>query len=97
MVITIIVLSLFLIVSLFLIRNSIKIIKKQEQINNDLFEEKELYKNQIIDFSELIRQSSIRLIEIDKRGAYSSDDEIGWFFNQIKTIQDKLNNFIPKN
>ena len=59
-------------------------------------EETELYKNYILGLSEVIEKSKIRLEEIDKRGAYSSDDEIGWFFNQVKSIQNQLNNFIPK-
>lgn len=45
-------------------------------------------------FSELIKQSAIKLKEIDERGSFESDDEIGWFFEGIKQIQNKLNNFI---
>lgn len=45
-------------------------------------------------FSELIKQSAIKLKEIDEKGSFESDDEIGWFFEGIKQIQNKLNNFI---
>ncbi len=43
--------------------------------------------------SEMIEQSSKRLDEIDEKGFFRADDEIGWFFSQIKEIQDSLNNF----
>jgi len=43
--------------------------------------------------SEIIEQSRVRLDEIDEKGFFRSDDEIGWFFTQLKEIQDSLNNF----
>jgi uncharacterized membrane protein len=43
--------------------------------------------------SEMIEQSRARLDEIDDKGFFRADDEIGWFFSQIKEIQDNLNNF----
>jgi hypothetical protein len=43
-----------------------------------------------------IEESDKRLKEIDSRGAFSSDDEIGWFFNQVKQIQAILNEFRVK-
>jgi len=43
--------------------------------------------------SEMIEKSRIRLDEIDEKGFFRSDDEIGWFFTQLKEIQDTLNNF----
>jgi uncharacterized membrane protein len=43
--------------------------------------------------SDLIEQSRKRLDEIDDKGFFRSDDEIGWFFSQVKEIQERLNNF----
>lgn len=34
-----------------------------------------------------------RLKQIDSKGIFESDDEIGWFFDQIKVMQSRLNNF----
>ena len=34
-----------------------------------------------------------KLIKIDKKGSFKSDDEIGWFFNEIKVLQKKLSQF----
>ncbi len=43
--------------------------------------------------SKIIEHSNERLNKIDNKGTFSSDDEIGWFFEQIKVIQQRLNNF----
>ena len=43
--------------------------------------------------SKIIEHSSDRLKKIDSKGTFESDDEIGWFFEQIKVIQQRLNNF----
>ena len=43
--------------------------------------------------SKIIEHSSERLKRIDSKGTFESDDEIGWFFEQIKVIQERLNNF----
>ena len=43
--------------------------------------------------SKIIEHSSKLLKKIDTKGTFESDDEIGWFFEQIKVIQERLNNF----
>ena len=43
--------------------------------------------------SKIIEVSDERLKKIDMKGTFESDDEIGWFFEQIKVIQERLNNF----
>ena len=40
-----------------------------------------------------IDTSEKKLDEIDQRGVFSSDDEIGWFFNEIKKIQNDISRF----
>jgi hypothetical protein len=40
-----------------------------------------------------INESEKVLKEVDRLGAFKSDDEIGFFFNTVKTIQETLNNF----
>ena len=40
-----------------------------------------------------IRESDKKIKEIDERGSFKSDDEIGWFFIEIKKIQMILNEF----
>ena len=46
---------------------------------------------------EHITFSNQKLKEIDTRGAFKSDDEIGWFFNEIKIIQNDLSQFKKDN
>jgi hypothetical protein len=40
-----------------------------------------------------INESQKRLQEIDNKGTFEGDDEIGWFFNEIKHIQNNLSRF----
>ena len=43
--------------------------------------------------SEIIKNSEKRLKEIDEKEVFKSDDEIGWFFNEIKKIQNILSQY----
>ena len=43
--------------------------------------------------SRVIEVSDEKLKEIDSRGTFESDDEVGFFFQQIKGLQDILNDF----
>jgi len=45
---------------------------------------------------ENINSNSVRLKEIDYKGSFKSDDEIGWFFNEVKKIQNDLLQFKKK-
>ena len=79
-------LTIIVFISLYCIYNSLRKIERLE----------DAYASQlkfIIDLQEVIAASSIKLQEIDERGSFSSDDEIGWFFENVKTIQEELNNF----
>jgi hypothetical protein len=40
-----------------------------------------------------IEESDKRLKKIDERGTFKSDDEIGWFFDQVQKLQSILNEF----
>jgi hypothetical protein len=47
--------------------------------------------------SDIIEMSDKKIHEIDVKGSFESDDEIGFFFTNIKMIQDVLNQFKIKN
>ena len=51
------------------------------------------YQEHISNLNEEIIKSEKRLNEIDQRGIFQSDDEIGWFFNEVKIIQNELDKF----
>jgi len=46
--------------------------------------------------SDTIEATDKKLKEVDYKGSFKSDDEIGFVFEQIKTIQTILNAFIIK-
>jgi hypothetical protein len=64
-------------------------IEKQEDIisqQNTFFEE----------MLDIINKSEIKLNEIDAKGIFKSDDEIGWFFNEVKKIQSNISHLKTK-
>jgi cell division protein FtsL len=44
-------------------------------------------------FSSTVNNTNRRLEDIDAKGTFQSDDEIGWFFESVKTLQSELNDF----
>jgi len=62
---------------------------KLEQIVQD--------QNQLLDNLQTIIQESDRVLtEMDKRGIFKSDDEVGTFFKTVTEIQKLLNQFFSK-
>ena len=60
-----------------------------------------IYKNETLeDFiskqSEAIQACDQRLKEIDDKGIFYSDDQIGFFFKEVQKIQEALNEFTLK-
>ena len=60
-----------------------------------------IYKNETLeDFiskqSEAIQACDQRLKEIDDKGIFYADDQIGWFFKEVQKIQEALNEFTLK-
>ena len=49
--------------------------------------------NYIDNLSTIIGESSKKLQEVDERGTFQSDDEVGFFFNTVKEIQRVLDQF----
>ena len=84
-----IILTAIIITSFFIIRNLIKRNENQE----DIIEE---YENFIIKQSEAINACDKRLQEIDDKGVFYADDQIGWFFKEVQKIQEALNEFTLK-
>lgn len=53
----------------------------------------EMYESYILSISSAIKLSGEKIQELDLRGTFESDDEIGFFFKNVKEIQDVLNKF----
>ena len=61
---------------------------------NEKFEDVVIsYREFILKFQEAINKTQKRLEEIDEKGMFKSDDEIGWFFNEIKRLQKQIDSF----
>ena len=90
MILTIIILSILVVIFGFTTFNLLKKNEKQEDILAGYM----TYLNKISDTIELAEK---KMIDIDAKGSFKSDDEVGFFFEQIKTIQTALNAFVIKN
>jgi hypothetical protein len=89
--ITIIVILLITVVILgFTTFNLLRKNEKQEDILASYL----TYLNKI---SDIIEVSDKKINEVDIKGSFKSDDEVGFFFTNIKMIQDVLNQFRIKN
>jgi hypothetical protein len=52
--------------------------------------------NKLNSLSSVIVESNKMLKELDTLGAFKSDDEIGFFFQAVKQIQETLNQYTTK-
>ena len=75
-----ILLTAVIIISFFIIRN---LLKKNEILEDFIAKQ-----------SDAIQECDRRLKEIDDKGIFYADDDIGWFFKEIQKIQDALNEFM---
>ena len=55
------------------------------------------YMEYLSKISGVIEFSDKKLKEIDHKGSFESDDEIGFFFQSVKQLQEALNAFQIKN
>ena len=65
------------------------LLKKAERLEDIISK----YSDFVKEFGEQINVTDKRLKEIDDKGKVKSDDEIGWFFEQIKVIQKSISRF----
>ena len=77
-----IILTLSITISFFIIRN---LVIKNEKLEDFIAKQ-----------SEAINACDKRLKEIDNKNVFYADDEIGWFFKEVKKIQEALNEITLK-
>ena len=84
--IALIILSSFLAISFYAIFNLLRKIERYEDL---------VWKQDFLigGITEVVKDSQVKLKELDSIGAFESDDEVGYFFNQLKQIQEILNKF----
>ena len=90
MIIAIVILSVMVVILGFTTFNLLRKNEKQEDILAGYM----TYLNKISDY---IESTDKRLKEIDQKETFKSDDEVGFFFEQLKNIQSVLNSFNVKN
>ena len=49
------------------------------------------YEGLIIEFQNIINFATTKMKQVDAKGHYESDDETGFFFQQLKELQELLN------
>ena len=87
MLVTIIILSILIIVLGIATRNLM--------IKVDVVRDQTSYLQNI---SKSVTEGEKHLRELDEKGIFASDDEVGYFFNKMKEIQQELNRYmLPEN
>lgn len=64
-----------------------------EKAFNQAEKELEIYQKYILNINTAIHLADSKLTELDSRGTFKSDDEIGFFFKAVTDIQNILNEF----
>lgn len=82
---------IYLLIIIFLINAvltyiTVNLLLKVEKLE-DLLDEKDIY---ISNINNIVDESTKRIKAIDDKGLFSSDDEVGFFFQNIKLIQEYL-------
>ena len=49
------------------------------------------YEGLIVEFQNIIEFATTKMKQVDDKGHYESDDETGFFFQQLKELQELLN------
>jgi hypothetical protein len=77
-----IILAIVITASFFVIRN---LIVKNERLEDFITKQ-----------SDAITSCDVRLKQLDQKGSFYADDEIGFFFKEVQKIQEALNEFTLK-
>ena len=81
-IILLVLISIILTSSFFIVRN---LIIKNETLEDFISKQ-----------SEAIEACDKRLKQLDDKGIFYADDQIGWFFKEVQKIQEALNEFTLK-
>ena len=91
MLISIIILSIVIFILLLAIRNLLVKVEKYEDVTVDQTE-------YLQNISNVIRDSQKHLKNLDEKGVFEADDEVGYFFEQMKNVQKELDRYmLPEN
>ena len=85
----VIIISILSVLVILLGYSNYNLLKKNEKCEDIIF----TYERYMTRLSDTIKISDKQLKEVDRRGSFESDDEVGFFFMTLKELQDQLNNF----
>ena len=83
-----IIILLFIII-IVLCFTTYNLLKKNEKCEDVIMS----YENYMSNLSNTIEFVDKKIKEIDTKGSFESDDEVGFFFKQMKILQQQLNDF----
>jgi hypothetical protein len=86
MILTIIILSVLVVVLGF---TTFNLLKKNERAEDVIVS----YEKHINEIDEVIQFINKRVQEIDIKGTFSSDDEVGFFFERLKLLNELLKEY----
>lgn len=84
MILTIIILSIALLGSLFANYNLLKNFEQSEEYVENL-------ESWVSEFSKTIANMNREIKKIDNKGSFESDDEVGYFYKELKRIINQIN------
>ena len=85
------VLVVILLFLVYIINNLLKKVEKYEDVVQDQVQ-------YLQNISNAVGEGQKHLEKLDERGVFQSDDEVGYYFEQMKTIQNELNRYmLPEN
>ena len=91
MIIAIILLSIVVILLVVAVKNLLIKVEKYEDVTVDQTEYLQTISN-------LIKDSQKHLKNLDEKGIFQADDEVGYFFEQLLKVQEELNRYmLPEN
>jgi len=75
----------------YLVRN---LLLKNEKYEDVVRDQTQYLQN----ISNAIGEGQKHLVNLDEKGVFQSDDEVGYYFEQLKYVQDELNRYmLPEN
>jgi hypothetical protein len=74
------------VIFVYILRNLLlKVEKYEDQVIN--------LQQTLVNIQDTILDSQKHLNQLDERGVFQSDDEVGYFFEQLKEVQNELDRF----
>jgi|TARA_R110002167_G_scaffold218286_4_gene423004 hypothetical protein len=80
----------FLILLVYITNNLLRKVEKYEDVVNDQTQ-------YLQNISTAVGEGQKHLKSLDEKGVFQADDEVGYFFEQMKYVQDELNRYMLPN